>query len=268
MKANNLKLVILATILAGSILSACTADESIDNQIDAPFDTPIEIQVEDYSLYGTMCNWINRKNDSKVIVINSDEELKKYVTCLQNSSYHSIDFTKHSLLLIGGTASSGIYSILEKNMQQLSSKKYELNVVVNLNEIPIPLEWNIAIRTSKLTKEASVELKVNELSASTASVIGKWKFLKEQTSGFFFPASEFDYSQHNIVYEFEANGVLTVSGNINAGWPGIGTHTYSIGNYREIFISNLQFWYQISSNELIIDGRVLDGSVFYFAKIE
>ena len=69
--------------------------------VGIPTDNPIESSLEGYSLYGTACNWINRKNDGKVVIINSDWGLQQYVSCATNSNYHSFDFSKQSLLLAG-----------------------------------------------------------------------------------------------------------------------------------------------------------------------
>ena len=258
MKTNSLKLIAFLLILTGSFFSC--KDDILDN--------PTESSLEGYSLYGTMCNWTNRENDGKVVIINSDEELKQYVSCYMNSNYHPFDFSKQSLLLVGSVTSSGIYDIFRTSIQQLSLNEYELKVVIRLNEITLPLEWDIAVRVDKLRDDVKVVLKVDELPASITSIIGKWKLMKECTSGFGSLSEEIDYSNLNIVYEFKTNGILTVSGNGNAGLVGKGNHSYSIGNYQVLQIGNSSSWYAVSSNELIIDSRPVDGSAFYFAKIE
>jgi len=265
MKVHSLMRIAFLLILAG-FFSACSDNSSIDNPVDMPFDKPAEVSIEVYSLYGTMCNWSNRKNNGKVIVINSDEEMKKYLTCYMNGNYHPIDFSKQSLLLVGSVASSGVYAISPKSMQQLSTNKYVLNVEINLNELPKPFEWDIAIRSNKLSNNASVELKVNEVSATTTSFICKWKLIK--SSGFMVPGLEYDYSQNNIVYEFKSNGVLAISGDAKPIWPELGEHSYTICNYGEMLIGSIRFWYQVSSSELVLDGRPLDGFVSYLSKIK
>jgi len=235
---------------------------------ETPIVYPTEVSHEVYSLYGTMCNWANRENDGKVVIINSDEKLKQYLSCYTNGNYYTLDFSKQSLLLVGSIASSGIYDVFETSIQQLSSNEYELKAVIRLNENPKPFEWDIAVRLDKLRNDAKIVLKVEELPASISSVIGKWKLIKEQTSGFGSPSKEIDYSKHDIVYEFKSNGVLTVSGNDIVGWLENGNHSYSVGNYNEIQIGYSMYWYSISPDELIIDRRPVDGSAFYLAKIE
>jgi len=263
MKTKSLKLIAFLLFLSGVFFSC-----KDDILIETPTDNPTEPSLEVYSLYGTMCNWANRENDGKVVIINSDEELKQYVSCYMNSNYHPFDFSKQSLLLAGSVASSGIYDIFGTSIQQLSSNEYELKAVIRLNEISTPLEWDIAVRVDKLRGDAKVVLKVDELPASITSIIGKWKLMKEQTSGFGSPSKEIDYSKQNIVYEFKTNGVLTISGNGNAGLMEKGNHSYSIGNYQKIQVGYSSSWYSVSPSELIIDSRPVDGSAFYFAKIK
>jgi hypothetical protein len=263
MNPKSLKLIAFLLFLTGTF-SSCKDDLLLES----PMDNPTEPSLEVYSLYGTMCNWTNRENNGKVVVINSDEELKQYISCYMNSNYYPFDFSKQSLLLAGSVASSGIYDIFGTSIQQLSPNEYELKAVIRLNEISTPLEWDIAVRVDKLNDDAKVVLKVDELPASVTSVIGKWKLMKEQTAGFASPSKEIDYSKQNIVYEFKTDGVLTVSGNGNAGSMKKGKHSYSIGNYREIHIDYASSWYSVSHSELIIDSRPVDGSAYYFAKIK
>ena len=262
MKTKSLKLIAFLLILTGFF--SCKDDTLIETPIDSPTEPSLEV----YSLYGTMCNWANRENDGKVVIINSDEELKQYLSCYMNSNYHPFDFSKQSLLLVGSVASSGIYDIFGTSIQQLSSNEYELKAKIRLNEISTPLEWDIAVRVDKLRDGAKVVLKVEELPASITSIIGKWKLMKEQTSGFGSPSKEIDYSKQNIVCEFKTNGVLTVSGNDNAVWLEKGNHSYSIDNYKKIQVGYSSSWYSVSSSELIIDSRPVDGSAFYFAKVK
>ena len=263
MKTEFLKFIAFLLILTGSFFS-CKEDLLLEPTVDNPTEPSLQV----YSLYGTMCDWINRENDGKVVVINSEEELKHYVSCYGNSNSHSFDFSKQSLLLVGGIASSGIYDIFGTSIQQLSLNEYELKVKIRRNEITIPLEWDISVRVDKLDDDAQVVLSVEELPASITSVIGKWKLMKEQTSGFVSPSKEIDYSKQNIVYEFKTNGALTVSGKGNTGWLEKGEHTYSIGNYQEIRVGYSSSWYGINPTELVIDSRPVDGSAFYFAKIK
>lgn len=64
-------------------------------------DEPIEIPFTKYSLVGTNCDWNTIEMD-KVIIINSYEELEKYITCT-DGLYPDVDFSENTLLLVGRT---------------------------------------------------------------------------------------------------------------------------------------------------------------------
>ena len=203
------------------------------------------------------CHWFNRNLDGEVIIINNEEELKKYVDCPAGSTLYPIDFSKNSLLLTSGVASVGIYDISPK-IQLVSPNEYELNVTVKLNDIPEPLEWEIAVRTKKLSEGTSVNLNVEEV---PTSVIGRWRLMKYGGS---------DCPQYNTVYEFKPNGDLTISG--NCGFLHSGEYFYSINNYGKIDIWGVEFPYVISSEELILKKTLVGKSPYvieshHFVKI-
>ncbi len=251
------------TIFVASLIS-CLDDISEEILVNNPPNNSLEV----YSLYGSTCNWVNRKNDGQVVIINSTEELKQYISCSDINGYHSFDFSRQSLLLVGDIASSGIYDIYKTSIQNTSSNEYELGVKIRLNEITTPLKWDIAVRVDKLSEGAEVSLRVEELPADLTSVVGKWKLMKEQTSGFGSPAEVIDYSGRNVVYDFRSDEVVRVTGNGNTGWIRTGEHTYSIDNFRRINVGFRNSWYSVLPNELIIDSRPVDGSAFYFEKLK
>jgi len=47
----------------------------------------------------------------------------------------------------------------------------------------------------------------------SSTILGKWKLIAARCGGFCSPFGNFDYCQHNIVFEFKPNGVLTILGN-------------------------------------------------------
>ena len=111
-----------------------------------------------------------------------------------------------------------------------------------------------------------------------ASIIGKWKLVNVTIP---FIGEENDYSQYNIVYEFNANGILLVSGKIDHidayRGHGTGEHFYSIIDENEasetipefrLKIGTAYWAYRISSKELLIDASPLDGTILNFIKIE
>jgi len=224
---------------------------------------------------GQICRWNNR-NDEKVTVMNSREEMRKNISCHQDEDDYVgqfFDFSKQSLLLADGFASSGIYNVANYSLHQLSSNEYELQVEINLNELTEPAEWALLIRVPKLSEEAIVALKVVELPASNTCIIGKWKLVKMEwfnmAPGPNQGLQRNDFSRHNIVYDFKSNNVLTVSGQLENRIPVNGDHLYSIGNYQQIYIGHNRTSYAISSDkkELVFISTPHDGVDYYFVKI-
>ncbi|MCL2435784.1 MAG: hypothetical protein FWD09_06575, partial [Lentimicrobiaceae bacterium] len=149
-----LKLTAFLLVLTG-IASSCNPE----CPPDCPDEYPKNISFTEYSLLETSCQWQNLPYDEKVMIINSSEELEKYISCTEGD-YPAIDFLKHSLLLVSGKLINGITSITVKNLQQLSSNKYELNIEVEVYSSNLH-KWNAAILIDKLSEESYVGLKVS-----------------------------------------------------------------------------------------------------------
>ena len=105
-------------------------------------------------------------------------------------------------------------------------------------------------------------------------IIGKWKLMKVLTM-----VKPMDYSIYNIVYEFNDEGILTVSGILddieNYQGHGLGEHTYSITLYDKknygLKISGHPFTYgiQLVNKKLELIGNIaLDDFIYYLEKIE
>ena len=104
------------------------------------------------------------------------------------------------------------------------------------------------------------------------AIIGKWKLVKLTVP---MMGVSYNYSNYNIVYDFKANGVLTVSGKIDQiDWYGgyeVGEYPYSVGNFEyghNLKIGNYEFWWvRISSKTLVMDDSPVDGPICYLVKI-
>ena len=95
-------------------------------------DYPIEISFTEYSPETPY--WWKTENlnyDNKVIIINSDEEMKNYASFWGSSPlYPEIDFSTHSLLLVSGKSDLGVYDAEAKRLQQHLKNRYELDVAI------------------------------------------------------------------------------------------------------------------------------------------
>ena len=119
------------------------------------------IPFEEYSLKETSCRWLNSTplNGEQIITINNDEELASYINCT-DGSYTAIDFSKHTLLLIRGYLPSSGAGVTNTVFYKDSINKYTLNLTVFKGVLATPGIWYFAIRTAKITNEATVALHV------------------------------------------------------------------------------------------------------------
>jgi len=162
MKTHLLKFTIFLLILA--ILAAkCNNEEEY----------PKEISFTEYALPAS-CQWQNLSYDEKVMVINSDEELKKYVSCAEGD-YAAVDFSKQSILLVSGKTDNAIYSVNAKKLQQCSDDRYQLDIEVLLYDSRVSENWCIALVIRKINKENHIELGVNNYMISLSNT--SWKLI-------------------------------------------------------------------------------------------
>jgi len=116
-----------------------------------------------YSLSKTLCQWSPLIYDFPVlIIINSNEELKKNINCAEGN-YPQVDFSKYSLLLINLKRDWNVTNITE-NFLKLSDNDYILNIEFTfLQDIVRPSEWlRFAIVTEKMSPESNVEFNITE----------------------------------------------------------------------------------------------------------
>lgn len=128
---------------------------------DIPITYPVDVEVSDFSLTGTPCNWNWQtiKRDT-LYVINSVEDIRVHVSC-QVDNLPSINFGEKSLLLIRGVTPNGVYT-LSRFLKQNSSKEYLLEINIKMNATTLPGHWLIAILTPKLSSSAIIELDIKQ----------------------------------------------------------------------------------------------------------
>jgi len=142
MKTKIFNHVAIVLLLLGSF-SSCTERSEND------FSEPIEIPITEYSLNETGSWWTNAE-PQKVIVINNSKELKKYLACTEgNCTYHSIDFSKNTLLLVSGQASANIIDIQTKLIKRAD---YEFYVDAYVGVWGVAPVWHIAVLSPQKIK--------------------------------------------------------------------------------------------------------------------
>lgn len=122
---------------------------------------PIDVDVSDFSLTETACNWSWQTiKEDTVYVINSAEQFLMFITC-QKDETPAVDFEKHSLLLTKGGTTSGVHKI-DRNLQQTSINEYKLTVDITLEMTTVAQGWMIAVLTPKLLSSTTIELDVKQ----------------------------------------------------------------------------------------------------------
>ncbi|MDR2910377.1 MAG: hypothetical protein LBV47_03300 [Bacteroidales bacterium] len=108
--------------------------------------------------------WVNldyfseqNHNKSKLLVINSDEELQKYV----EGDYPAIDFTKKTLLLAYENYGAGhVLHSYKQYFRQISEQEYVMTVNIPTFLGSVISEWLVAIEVDKLGYESKVGLNI------------------------------------------------------------------------------------------------------------
>jgi len=150
------KLTTLFLLFAIALASSCYPEECDSQTINHQ----TEISFKEYSLFGTQCLWENLSYNGKVIIINSNEELEKYIACVKGS-YPAIDFSKHTLLLVTGKINGSISEVAAKRLQKLSSNKFKLDIEINRYDPGMATgQWSNALIVEKLSSRSSVELNI------------------------------------------------------------------------------------------------------------
>jgi len=297
MTTNIFKHAAIALLLAGSF-SSCR--EQVEN---TPFPEPIEISFTEYSLCKDFydlcrCQDMNENEKTKIMIINSQKELENFIIPQYSDTncpiFSGIDFSKYTLLLVQGWAPSRWFyttpdeypSLSLPKLQQLSLNKYVLNIEMRASDDNSNRQWNRAFILDKINHKSIVELEViiqleDELTVKqhdeSASIVGKWKLVKEQMSGMGCPPQLItDFSHDHVVYEFKPDGIVTITSNTD-DYSGlkVGDHSYSFVETSESYWA--AYWletddlfrarYSIFSDQLVIDYGYMDYATFYFIKI-
>jgi len=111
------------------------------------------------------------------------------------------------------------------------------------------------------------------------SIIGEWKLVKTQVNHSVIGSYIIDNSQDNIIYEFQKDGTLIISGNIDDAEFDKGEYAYKFETRTEgesglnlmIYFTGsvygTRYPYCISKNLMIFNFSTLDGDTMYFKKL-
>ena len=152
MKKINKKLCSLAlTVICAAIFmaSGCEKKESLPDG-DIPF---TELSLTDINLIIDH----DKVYEDQAVVINSNEELEKYIDCTEGN-YPEIDFSRHSLVLATGVTLH-VISGISGNLQRQSGE-YQLDVALTtVQDANYMQRWRLALLTDKLGANSKVQVK-------------------------------------------------------------------------------------------------------------
>jgi hypothetical protein len=112
---------------------------------------------------------------------------------------------------------------------------------------------------------------------STKQIVGEWKLMEARILNFSTNPT-IDYSNENIIYNFQSNGKLLVTGSQNIGDPN-GEYEYLFGNdYLSgapssgeskillVKINNSKWTYNLTNGKMILGQSYVDGPDLYFER--
>ena len=112
---------------------------------------------------------------------------------------------------------------------------------------------------------------------STKQIVGEWKLMEAKILNFSTNPT-IDYSNENIIYNFQSNGKLLVTGSQNIGYPN-GEYEYLFGDdYLSgapssgeskillVKINNSKWTYNLTNGKMILGQSYVDGTDLYFER--
>ena len=121
---------------------------------------PTAISYMEYTLSGTQCEWQLPLLNNNVIIVDSDEDLTKYITSENGDSYPHVDFTQYTMIIANGGTPQGISDVIIDSFQQITEAEYNLNIRVLMTMTDAPELWVKALLVDKWDRPSTVNLNV------------------------------------------------------------------------------------------------------------
>lgn len=128
---------------------------------DAPAAEPTDITYKEYTLYGSSCDWNLPDDYNNVIVVDSDEELARYITSESGENYPAVDFSKYTMIIAHGYSLKGISNKQIESFQRVSATEIALNVAIYRNGAEVVEPWTIALLVDKWDRLYNIVLNVD-----------------------------------------------------------------------------------------------------------
>ena len=128
---------------------------------DAPAAEPTDITYKEYTLYGSSCDWNLPDDYNNVIVVDSDEELARYIVSESGENYPAVDFSKYTMIISHGYSLKGISNKQIESFQRVSATEIALNVAIYRNGAEVVEPWTIALLVDKWDRLYNIVLNVD-----------------------------------------------------------------------------------------------------------
>lgn len=115
----------------------------------------------EYSLWGTQCEWQLPNENNNIIIVNSDEELARYIASEAGDSYPTVDFTKYTMIIAHGYSPKGIVEKRINSFRQISDNELALNIEIYRDLTDVVEPWNFVILVDKWNQLYNIDLMVD-----------------------------------------------------------------------------------------------------------
>lgn len=122
---------------------------------------PIDVPYMEYTLSGTPCEWSFAVDDNNLIVVNSDEELERYIESESAANFPFVDFTRYTMIIAQGGTPQGIYDTMVESFRKYSDTEYTLNIIVATTMTDAPELWTKALLVDKWDRLYTINLNVD-----------------------------------------------------------------------------------------------------------
>jgi hypothetical protein len=159
------------TIYARNWLKALVIDKMSEGSIvnlnislkETIIEYPINVPFENYSLEGSNCKWKRYPwgdLGNEIVIINSKEELEKYIDCSDQNNYTEIDFSKNTLLFVYGCFPTS-HTLTNITLQQYSTCYYEMKIMLIQGVLQVVSPWYVPIIVRKIMDDIDINLIVD-----------------------------------------------------------------------------------------------------------
>lgn len=127
---------------------------------DAQVVEPTDITYKEYTLYGSSCDWNLPDDYNNVIVVDSDEELARYIASESGENYPAVDFSKYTMIIAHGYSLNGISNKQIESFQRVSATEIALNIAIYQDMTDVVEPWTIALLVDKWDRLYNIDLRV------------------------------------------------------------------------------------------------------------